>query len=309
MQIQKQRSNDGAILRSFKMGGDELDMKAYELINHKAHVLQTVLMIDPPLASPQCARDCAGLWIPLTFHSLDLYSISNRLHVLSSSSLPTIQLSSLLRKNRHGVPFPIPIQASFEGLSEQLVKSSTVNCFQAGKLADCHCHNSLAHTLSFSLHKSTFHWNRFFWFRCQFVWFGGGLWHSLELCQAWCIWSRAAWSVDQLSLLRKNRHGVLFPIPIEARGSSGLSEQLVKSSTVHCFQAGKLADWHGPIHPPTRQVFKTQMSTSKLLLGVHCAWCATEPARILASDLWRSSHSKEVFGLNEERLILVTAPK
>ena len=115
------------------MGGDELDMKAYELINHKAHVLQTVLMIDPPLASPQCARDCAGLWIPLTFHSLDLYSISNRLHVLSSSSLPTIQLSSLLRKNRHGVPFPIPIQASFEGLSEQLVKSSTVNCFQAGR--------------------------------------------------------------------------------------------------------------------------------------------------------------------------------
>ena len=42
------------------MGGHELDMKAYELINHKAHVLQTVLMIDPPLASPQCARDCAG---------------------------------------------------------------------------------------------------------------------------------------------------------------------------------------------------------------------------------------------------------
>ena len=38
------------------------------------------------------------------------------------------------------------------GLSEQLVKSSTVNCFQAGKLADCHCHDSRAYTLSLSLH-------------------------------------------------------------------------------------------------------------------------------------------------------------
>ena len=55
MQIQKQRSNDGAILRSFKMGGDELDMKAYELINHKAHVLQTVLMI--PLSQAHNAQE------------------------------------------------------------------------------------------------------------------------------------------------------------------------------------------------------------------------------------------------------------
>ena len=37
------------------MGGDELDMKAYELINHKAHVLQTVLMI--PLSQAHNAQE------------------------------------------------------------------------------------------------------------------------------------------------------------------------------------------------------------------------------------------------------------